>query len=312
VAEIPDGSEIFGMARNGMALSGLWALCALGCAEVTVDDPPSQLGSVPGAAGTSAGSSMPSPPGGILPGGVTPGGVGPGSTGSSGAGSQTPVGSGQQQPVGGTPPGSASQPPVVAPPIAASGESGDVLFSDDFEDGDDAGWIADVADGDDLVGNWDVVATEEGQAYSQLDTSSSDESWAVGGNINWTDVSFQVRFRFTDASSIEDAIVMLGLRFRDKDNYYYIEYGGDGDLKIRKRVDGSEPELASESLDQTATVGQWIDVTFTAQGDTLQASVGGQLIGMAVVDADLSSGGIALGVRENAAVEFDDVRVTVP
>jgi hypothetical protein len=200
----------------------------------------------------------------------------------------------------------------VVPPIAASGESGDVLFSDDFEDGDDAGWIADVADGDDVVGNWEVVATEDGQAYAQLDTSSSDESWAVGGNINWTDISLQVRFRFTDASALEDSIVMLGVRFRDKDNYYYIEYGGDGDLKIRKRVDGSEPELASESLDRAVNAGEWIDVSFTARGDTLQASVGGQAIGTAVVDGDLAAGGIALGVRENAAVEFDDVRVTVP
>jgi len=212
---------------------------------------------------------------------------------------------------GGAPPASMS-PPVVAPPIAASGESGDVLFSDDFEDGDDAGWIADVADGDDLVGNWEVVATEEGQAYAQLDTSSSDESWAVGGNINWTDISFDVRFRFTDESSIEDAIVMLGVRFQDKDNYYFIEYGGDGDLKIRKRVDGSTPELSSEDLDAAAVAGEWIDVNFTARGDSLEASVDGQLIGSAVLDTDLDSGGIAIGVRENAAVEFDDVRVTVP
>jgi hypothetical protein len=294
-----------------MALSGLWALCALGCAEVTVDDPPSQLGSTPGAAGTSPTAGMPSAPGSVVPGSVIPSGVVPGTVrpGSApGAAPQTPVSSGQPQPVGGTP--SPSRPP--APPIAESGSSGDVLFSDDFEDGDDAGWIADVADGDDLVGNWEVVATEEGQAYAQLDTSSSDESWAVGGNINWTDVSFQVRFRFTDASSIEDAIVMLGVRFRDKDNYYYIEYGGDGDLKIRKRVDGSEPELASESLDRAATAGEWIDMSFTARGDTLQASVGGQAIGMPVVDGDLPSGGIALGVRESAAVEFDDVRVIVP
>jgi hypothetical protein len=203
-----------------------------------------------------------------------------------------------------------SRPPAT--PIVESGESGEVLFSDDFEDGDDAGWIADVADGDDVVGNWDVVATEQGHAYAQLDTSSSDESWAVGGNINWTDVSLQVRFRFTDASSIEDAIVMLGLRFRDKDNYYYIEYGGDGDIKIRKRVDGSEPELSSDDLDRPAAPGEWIDVSFTARGDTLEAGVGGQLIGVPVVDGDLESGGIALGVRENAAVEFDDVRVTVP
>jgi hypothetical protein len=309
VAEIPGASEIFGMVRYRIALSGLWALCALGCAEVTVDDPPSQLG-MPGNPG-GTGPSMPS-----IPGRLTPGGSSPGSLPSGGVapGAQTPVGDGQPEPVGGTPVSAPppSRPPAVAPPIAEDGESGDVLFSDDFEDGDDAGWIADVADGDDVVGSWAVVATPEGQAYAQLDTSSSDESWAVGGSINWTDVSLQVRFRFTDASSLEDAIVLIGVRFRDKDNYYYVEYGGDGDFKIRKRVDGSEPELSSEDLDRTAVAGEWIDLTFTARGSTLEASVDGQLIGAAVVDGDLPSGGIALGVRESAAVEFDDVRVTVP
>lgn len=299
-----------------MASAGLWALCALGCAEVTVDDPPSQLGGVanaPGGAGTSAMSPNPSAPGAVVPGGVIPGSDTPrgNAPGGTTPGSQMPPSNGQQ-PVGGTngglPP--ASVPPVA--PIAETGASGDVLFADDFEDGNDAGWVADVADGDDLVGNWEVVATEEGQAYAQLDTSSSDESWAVGGNINWTDISFDVRFRFTDESSIEDAIVMLGVRFQDKDNYYFIEYGGDGDLKIRKRVDGSTPELSSEDLDAAAVAGEWIDVNFTARGDSLEARVDGQLIGSAVLDTDLDSGGIALGVRENAAVEFDDVRVTVP
>jgi hypothetical protein len=44
----------------------------------------------------------------------------------------------------------------------------------------------------------------------------------------------------------------------------------------------------------------------------LEASVDGTLVSSEVGDADLATGGIALGVRENAAVEFDDVRVTAP
>lgn len=102
------------------------------------------------------------------------------------------------------------------------------------------------------------------------------------------------------------------MRFQDKDNYYFIEYGGDGDLKLRKRVDGSTPELSSEGLDQPAVAGEWVELSFTARGSNLEARVGGQLIGSTIVDTDLASGGIAIGVKENAAVEFDDVRVTVP
>lgn len=302
-----------------MALSGLWALGVLACAQVTVDDPPSQLGNAPNSAGggsAGAASGVASPPGGISPGGMTPGAITPANV-SPGA-APTPAGSSSSAagtsgaPSSSLPPSSEGPGALPAPPIATTGESGDVLFSDDFEDGNDAGWVADVADGDDLVGNWAVVATEEGQAYAQLDTSSSDESWSVGGSIEWTDVELSLRFRFTESDSIEDAIALIGVRFRDKDNYYYIEYGGDGELKLRKRVDGSEPDLSSVDLERTAVAGEWIALSFTARGSTLEARVDGELVGSSVVDADLTSGGIALGVRENAAVEFDDVQVTVP
>ena len=75
------------MARNGMALSGLWALGVLGCAQVTVDDPPSQLGSAAGIAGASGTSpNTPSVPGSLTPGAPPP--------------MQTPT-NGQQQPGGG-------------------------------------------------------------------------------------------------------------------------------------------------------------------------------------------------------------------
>jgi hypothetical protein len=189
---------------------------------------------------------------------------------------------------------------------------GELLLSDDFEDGDASGWIADADDGDDLVGNWAVVETDEGRAFAQLDDSFDDDSWAVGGDVNWTDASLEVRCRFTSVSDIEDAVMMLALRFQSKDNYYYAEFRGDGSVKIRKRVDGSEPDLSSEDLDRPAVVGQWMNLGFSVRGSSLEARLDGVLIGSAVVDTDLASGGIGLGVKEGAAVEFDDARVTVP
>jgi hypothetical protein len=189
---------------------------------------------------------------------------------------------------------------------------GELLLLDDFEDGLASGWIADATDGNDLVGNWSVVATEEGHAFAQLDDSFDDDSWAVGGDVTWTDVSLEARCRFTAVSNIEDAVVMLALRFQSKDNYYFVEFRGDGTVKIRKRVDGSEPELSSEELDVPAVVGEWMTLGFSVRGSSLEARLNGALIGSAVLDTDLASGGIGLGVKESAAVEFDDVRVTVP
>jgi hypothetical protein len=187
-----------------------------------------------------------------------------------------------------------------------------VLYFDDFEDGDDVNWTPDVADGNDELGAWAVVSAEGGRYYAQTDASFDDDSWAVGGHIEWTDVAVAARFRFTEVREMEDAVVMLAVRFQSKDDYYYLQYSGDGTVKIRKRVGGEEPELDSQEVNAVAAVGQWIDLGFTARGTSLEAYVGGVLVSSDVVDTDLASGGMALGVRENAAVEFDDVKVTVP
>jgi hypothetical protein len=187
-----------------------------------------------------------------------------------------------------------------------------VLYFDDFEDGDDVNWAPDVADGNDVLGSWAVVEAEGGRYYAQTDASFDDDSWAVGGHVQWTDVAVEARFRFTEVRAMEDAVVMLAVRFQSKDDYYYLQYSGDGTLKIRTRVGGEEPELASQEVNAAAAVGEWIDLGLTVRGTSLEASVDGTLVSSEVVDADLTSGGIALGVRENAAVEFDDVKVTAP
>jgi hypothetical protein len=75
-------------------------------------------------------------------------------------------------------------------------------------------------------------------------------------------------------------------------------------------VDGSEPELASEDLDRPMVVGEWMTIGFSVQGNSLETRLNGVVVGTEVVDTDLASGGIGLGVKESAAVEFDDVRVT--
>jgi hypothetical protein len=277
-------------------------LTALGCAEVVVDEPASHLDDGSGASGGVA----------ALPATPTPVPTAAAGTSSSlppmTVPNQTPIGSGA--PAGSNPPR-----PLPAPagtPPAVPGAPGALLLLDDFEDGDASGWIADAEDGDDLVGNWAVVETEEGRAFAQLDASFDDDSWAVGGDLTWTNVNLEVRCRFTSVSNVEDAVVMLALRFQSKENYYYAEFRGDGSVKVRKRVDGSEPELSSEELERPAVVGQWMTLGFSVRGTSLEARLDGVVIGSAVVDTELASGGIALGVKESAAVEFDDVRVTVP
>lgn len=291
---------VFLLIRSAISLSALSLLCALACAQVASEDPPSQLalqnGNMP------AGSSTSTPPASV-PSSIPPATLAPANTVERPA-NEAPIGNGNDRP---------APPAVPAPaPAAAVGPSGALLLFDDFEDGNASGWIADAADGDDLVGSWAVVETEAGRAYAQQDDSFDDESWAVGGDVAWTDVSLDVRFRFTSVEDIEDAVAMIALRFRGKDSYYFLEYRGDGAVKLRKIVDGSDSELWSHELERVAVLGQWIDVNVTARGNTLEARVDGELLESGAVDMDLTSGGIGLGVAEGSAVEFDDVRVTRP
>jgi len=289
------------LVRNALWFSA-WSVSFLcGCAEVIIEDPPSQLNGVVPANGA---PNQPALPGAQLP-GMSPVVAAPPPTTSPGGGN---AGAGPAAAVPSTNP-----PPSVPSntPPRPTGPSGEVLFFDDFEDGDDMNWVPDMADGNDVLGAWAVVEAEGGRYYAQTDASFDDDSWAVSGDVEWTDVALVTRFRFTEVREMEDAIVMLAVRFQSKDDYYYLQYSGDGTVKIRKRVGGSEPELASQEA-TAAAVGQWIDLGLTARGTSLEASVGGMVVSSDVVDADLANGGIALGVRENAAVEFDDVTVTVP
>jgi hypothetical protein len=186
------------------------------------------------------------------------------------------------------------------------------LLFDDFEDGDTSGWIVDSSDGAARADGWAIVTTPEGKAYAQRDDSSDDDTWSIGGSVYWSDVNVSTRFRFTAASNIEDAVAMLALRFRSREAYYYIEYRGDGSLKLRKRFDGSDTDLLSEDLDRVAVLGEWIDLGVSARGGSLRVTLGGVAVGAEVLDGEIPAGGIGLGVSESAAVEFDDVRVSVP
>jgi hypothetical protein len=105
---------------------------------------------------------------------------------------------------------------------------------------------------------------------------------------------------------------MAAVRFQDKRNYYYVEFGGDGTVKIIQEFDDGDSELASVESERVAVVNQWITLRVVAQGSALSAYLDDMLVASGTADATIAAGGIALGVSENAAVEFDDVLVKVP
>lgn len=301
------------MVRNGLVFLILCAGASSGCAEVTVEDPPSMLGMGnpannpvmnPGNNSMGGTSGLPTLPGNpSVPTQMerpNPIGMSPGSNGGTGGGS----GSTPMPGVGGT--------GVTMPPAQPSGPPGAELLVENFDDGVANDWIADMPDGDDGVGAWSVVPAEMGSVYAQSDNSFDDDSWSVGGALTWTDIVLEARFRFTAVSNMEDATVMMAVRFASKENYYYLEYRGDGTLKLVEEFDASESELADGGFDRVIAVDEWITLRLEVRGTTLTAFIDGVMAATGTAGGTIAQGGIALGVKENSAVEFDDVRVTVP
>jgi len=184
-----------------------------------------------------------------------------------------------------------------------------VLLVDDFEDGDTKGWIADMNDGTN-VGNWSVV-TDGASKVNSEQTEYSDPSFAVGGDVAWTDQVLEAKMKFVSSSS-SSPIAYLAIRLTTKKTYYFLELHANdtnGSLKIRKRVDGSTIDLVgSFKTGVPVVVGTWYTIGLSAVGTTIGGSFNGTSIGTAT-DAELTHGGIALGVVD-AVAEFDDVKVT--
>lgn len=296
------------MVRNGLVFLVACAGTTLACAEVTVEDPPSMLGMGnpamnPGMMNAMGGSPGETP---VLPGSPNnptqterpnPIPVNNGGTGGGSAFTPTPG-------VGGTGP--------TMPPAQPSGPPGAELLFENFDDGVANDWIADMEDGDDGVGSWSVVPAEMGSVYAQSDNSFDDDSWSVGGAVTWTDIALEARFRFTAVTNMEDATVMMAVRFQSKENFYYLEYRGDGTLKLVEEFEASESELADGGMDRVIAVDEWITLRLEVRGSTLTAFIDDQMAATGTAGGTIAQGGIALGVKENSAVEFDDVRVTVP
>ena len=229
-------------------------------------------------------------------GGFSASGGSSGSAGSAGSGTAGAAGS------AGTSAGSSGSGGTGAP-------MGTLLF-EDFEDGNADGWIADVDDGNDLVGNWAVVTEAASKVYKEQ-TEYSDPSWTVGGRLDWKDQAAETKVQFV-SSAAGDAIAYLAVRLSSKERYYFLEFQANetnGSLKVRKRVDGSTTDLIpSHKTGMPVGPGTWYTIGLSAVGTTITAKLNGTVIGTAT-DSALANGGIALGIRDAVAI-FDDVKVT--
>lgn len=207
--------------------------------------------------------------------GSSTGGTGSSTGGSSGTGSTMP------------PPG---RPTIPLP------------FTDDFETSMAADWRFITPNG------WAVSDDGGNQVLlQQIQNSSSEATWAIGGDRNWTDVKVEMRVKFVSG----DGMILLSPRWKDLKNYYFVEYEMEDKPKLRRRLDGSTADIVTAADTMTFTLGQWHTVSVTLQGGNATLAFDGTEIGTGTDATPVVSGGIGIAT-EDCIVAIDDVSVTEP
>ncbi|MFS0723428.1 family 16 glycoside hydrolase [Paenibacillus sp. 1P07SE] len=171
------------------------------------------------------------------------------------------------------------------------------LFSDNFEDGDMAGWTS-------VSGNWTVPAA--GANYVLSSGSQTNTSLITAGSGgSWTDYAYEagVRVPYVNANA--------GLVFRvmDAGNYYLYRINAANQmLELYKSIQGQLTLAASTPF--AAQEKQWYQLKVIVQGNTIAGYVDGQLkMQWANPATELTSGGIGFRTT-SAGVHFDDAVVS--
>ena len=186
---------------------------------------------------------------------------------------------------------------------------GTVLYMDNFESdtagGMAAGWIQ--GDTDPGLGTWSVVS--DGSNVLQGVATGSSFTVDIGGDVSWTDYTFQVDAKMISGTSWDLGVYGRFALGTDKANFYEAYMDDSGSVQLRVKKDGSTTTLGSKSK---ATTPPTLNTTYTFKldmhGSIITVYVDGVMRGMAT-DVTLASGGIGV-IVEGGTAEFDNVVVT--
>ncbi len=167
---------------------------------------------------------------------------------------------------------------------------GAVLFQDDFNDGNAAGWSGDSG--------WSVV--------DGVYQTTNDQSTQSAGDPTWTDYSYSVMLRARDNANW----IGLYARYQNSDNYYWLQWETN-QIHLHRRVGGSTTIVATDSGGFQPN--RWHHVEMRLEGRRIRIYTDGQLrIDYTDSSADaLTHGRIALRAGSGSGSwQYDDVLVT--
>jgi hypothetical protein len=189
---------------------------------------------------------------------------------------------------------------------------GDSLLTDDFNDGNFAGWQV-VNEGTwDAPSVWGVVGGALQQTSNIYDGNTDGTvlpkkgtyAWYTNGP-SWSNYQVAVQMR-----SMDDDAVGVMVRYQNPTNYY--RFSWDAQRRYRRLVKVVNGEVTLLRQDAVPyLVGQSYQVAVMANGNTLEVRVDGvPLFGGPVVDSALSTGSVALYSWGNIGSVFDNVQVS--
>lgn len=179
-------------------------------------------------------------------------------------------------------------------PIDANPNS--VRFTDNFEDGDTAGWTA-------ASGTWSV--TTDGSTKALIQTKGNSTALITAGS-SWQDIAMEAKVKVP----ITNANAGILFRVQDASNYYMYRINvNDKKLELFKAVGGTLTPVSS-TLFADAAAGQWYTLKAVIKGNRILGFVDGQLkLEWTNPQTELTAGKIGFRTTSQNAV-FDNVRVT--
>jgi len=168
-----------------------------------------------------------------------------------------------------------------------------ILLSDNFEDGNSAGWTS-------ASGSWSVV-TDDTKTLKQ---SASATSLITAGD-SWTDYTYEAKMKMP----ITNANAGIVFRVKDSNNYYmYRINSAASKLELYKCVDGTMTSLSTTPF--TAVAKQWYTVKVVMQENNIKCYVDGELkTEWTNPTTELAAGKIGFRTT-SSGVLYDNVLVT--
>mgnify|MGYP005837782371 CR=1 FL=1 len=172
------------------------------------------------------------------------------------------------------------------------------LFSDNFEDGDSAGWT---------VGNGTFSVVTDGSTKAYYVDNSSSTAKSSAGQTSWSNYTVEVQAKVNTWDTTDGKLGVMA-RFTDISNHYLLYYEASSrTMKILKRQGGANTVIGTSAVISPPTAGVYHRFKFQVSGSALSGYLD-DVPCVSATDSALSNG--CIGCYSNyEQAHFDNVFV---